>query len=154
GLTLLFLTGVGPLLAWRKSTLKNLRDQFMWPVLSGTAVALLVTALGIPLWSSGLCFPLFGFVSRTILPGVLRGALVRRRNTGTDVFTALVGLVGRNKRRYGGYVVHIGIVLFFLGFGGNGSKTDETFQLKLHEEKAVGHYTVRNDGVKAIDDGQ
>jgi cytochrome c-type biogenesis protein CcmF len=154
GLVLLFLTGIGPLLAWRKSSLRNLRDQFMWPVISGAAVAILVTVLGIRMWSSGLCFTLCGFVAGTIVQEFWRGAQVRRKNTGTDVFTALVGLVGRNKRRYGGYIVHLGIVLIFLGFGGNGSKIDDTIQLTLHEQKNVGHYTVRNDGVKAIDDGQ
>ena len=154
GLLLLFLTGIGPLLAWRKSSLKNLRDQFMWPVITGTGVAILVTALGISMWSSGLCFTLCGFVAGTVFQEFWRGAQVRRKNTGTDVFTALVGLVGRNKRRYGGYIVHLGIVLVFLGFGGNGTKIDETIELPLHAQKSVGHYTVRNDGVKAIDDGQ
>ena len=54
-----------------------------------------------------------------------RGANVRRQSTGTDFFTALVGLVGRNKRRYGGYIVHLGVVLFFLGFAGEGFKQDK-----------------------------
>ena len=61
----------------------------------------------------------------TIAQEFWRGANVRRRNTGTDLFTALVGLVGRNKRRYGGYIVHLGIVLIFLGFAGSGFKQDE-----------------------------
>ena len=61
----------------------------------------------------------------TIVQEFWRGANVRRKNTGTDIFTALVGLVGRNKRRYGGYIVHVGIVLICLGFAGNGYKKDE-----------------------------
>ncbi len=154
GLILLFLTGVGPMLAWRKSTLSNLRDQFMWSGATAAAVGLLVAALGVRLWSSGLCFALCGFVTGTIVQEFWRGGNVRRKNTGTDLFTAIVGLVGRNKRRYGGYIVHLGIVLMFLGFGGNGAKKDETVRLKLGQQATVGEFTVRNDGVKLSDDGQ
>ena len=121
GLILLFLTGVGPMLAWRKSTVSNLRDTFIWPVVAALATAGLVLALGVRLWSSGLCFALCGFVAGTVAQEFWRGAIVRRKNTGTDVLTAMIGLVGRNKRRYGGYIVHLGIVLIFLGFAGNGA---------------------------------
>src|SRR5262249_55973319 len=113
GLILLLLTGAGPLLAWRKSTLTNLRDQFVFPVGVGIVTAVALKALGLPLWASGLCFALCAYVAGTIVQEFWRGALVRRKNTRTDVFTALVGLVGRNKRRYGGYIVHLGIVLMF-----------------------------------------
>src|SRR5690606_33694645 len=116
GLVLLFLTGVGPLMAWRKSTIANLVQQFLWPV--ATAAAILTTCLvvGLPIWASGLCFALCGFVAASIIQEFVRGASVRRRATGTDAFTALVGLFARSRRRYGGYVVHLGIVLVFLGF--------------------------------------
>ena len=127
GLMLLLLTGVGPLLAWRKSTLVNLRDQFLFPVAAAaSSSAACVVALGVRVWSSGLCFALSGFVVGTIAQEFWRGARVRQETTGTDLFTALVGLVGRNKRRYGGYIVHVGIVLIFLGFAGEGFKQDET----------------------------
>jgi cytochrome c-type biogenesis protein CcmF len=68
--------------------------------------------------------------------------------------TALIGLVGRNKRRYGGYIVHLGIVLMFLGFAGAESKKDEQVLLKPGQQTTVGRYTVRNDGIKVTDDGQ
>src|SRR6185436_55856 len=113
GLALLVLKGIGPLLAWRKSTLGNLRDQFLVPTLLGLIVGVVVVALGVRVWSSGLCFAFSGFVTGTILQEFWRGAKVRQTTTGTDLFTALVGLVGRNKRRYGGYIVHVGIVLIF-----------------------------------------
>src|SRR5207249_4355226 len=79
---------------------------------------------------------------------------VRRGATGTDFLTALIGLVGRNKRRYGGYIVHVGIVLIFLGFAGNGFKRDAQLLLKLGEQTTIGNFTIRNDGVKLSDDGQ
>jgi cytochrome c-type biogenesis protein CcmF len=154
GLFMLFLTGFGPLLAWRKSTIGNLRDQFLWPTLSAVVVGGAVVALGVRIWSSGICFALSAFVMGTIVQEFWRGMNVRRGVTGTDLFTALVGLVGRNKRRYGGYIVHVGIMLMFLGFAGTGFKHETQVQLKLNQETTLGDYTIRNDGVKVSDDGQ
>ena len=154
GLVLLFLTGVGPLLAWRKSTLQNLRQQFLIPVALGLVTAVALAAAGLRIWSSGLCFALSAFVAGTIGQEFWRGASVRQKNSGTDLFTALVGLVSRNKRRYGGYIVHLGIVLMFLGFAGGAYKQDEQVLLKLGESATVGKWQFRNDGVKVSDDGQ
>src|SRR5581483_3547338 len=94
------------------------------------------------------------FVLATVIQEFWRGARVRRRNTKTDLFTALVGLVGRNKRRYGGYIVHVGIVLIFLGFAGNAKKLDEQVNLAPGKSVTIGRYSVRNDGIKVSDDGQ
>src|SRR5262245_21244581 len=154
GLTLLLLSGVGPLLAWRKSTLKNLRDQFMWPVAAALVTGGGVMGLGIPLWASGLCFALCGFVLGTIVQEFWRGGKIRRKNTGTDMVTAIIGLVGRNKRRYGGYIVHVGVVLICLGFAGNVGKRNLQVLLKPGEEAKLGRYTIRNDGIRVTDDGQ
>jgi cytochrome c-type biogenesis protein CcmF len=154
GFILLFLTGVGPLLAWRKSSLTNLRDSFIFPVGLALVTAGTLVALGMRVWVSGLCFALCAMVFGTIAQEFWRGANVRRRNTGTDMLTALVGLVGRNKRRYGGYIAHVGIVLMFLGFAGNGFKKDDQVLLKPGEEAKIGRYTIRNDGLKVSDDGQ
>jgi cytochrome c-type biogenesis protein CcmF len=154
GLILLLLTGIGPLLAWRKSTLTNLRDSFMWPTIAAIVTGAAVKALGVAIWSSGLCFALCAFVTGTIAQEFWRGARVRRQATGTDLFTATVGLVGRNKRRYGGYIVHIGIVLVCLGFAGNGSKQEATPRLKPGDQATVGAFTVRNDRVTVTDDSQ
>jgi cytochrome c-type biogenesis protein CcmF len=154
GFILLFLTGVGPLLAWRKSAISNLRDSFLFPVVTGVVTAGVLAAFGFRVWVSGLCFAICAFVTGTIVQEFWRGANVRRRATGTDMFTALVGLVGRNKRRYGGYIVHVGIVLIFLGFAGNGYKRDQQLLLKPGETATIGAYTVRNDGIKLTDDGQ
>lgn len=154
GLVLLFLTGVGPLLAWRKSTFINLRDQFMWPVLAAVVTGGAMIALGVRVWSSGICFALSAFVTGTIVQEFVRGGAVRRGMTGTDLFTAIVGLVGRNKRRYGGYVVHLGIVLIFLGFAGEGFSRDQQLLLKPGEEQKVGDYSIHLDSLRVTDDGQ
>jgi cytochrome c-type biogenesis protein CcmF len=153
GLALLLLTGTGPLLAWRKSALKNLRDQFMWPLLAAIVTGAGVMALGIPLWASGLCFALCGYVVGTVVQEFWRGGKIRRKNTGTDMVTAIIGLVGRNKRRYGGYIVHVGVVLICLGFAGTGSKKDLQVLLQPGQEAKLGRYVIRNDGVKVNDDG-
>ncbi len=154
GFILLFLTGVGPLLAWRKSTLTNLRDSFVFPVGAGVVTAGTLAALGVRVWSSGLCFAMSAMVIGTIVQEFWRGGNVRRKNTGTDILTAIIGLVGRNKRRYGGYIVHLGIVLIFLGFAGNGFKKDEQVLLKPGQQATIASYTIRNDGLKVNDDGQ
>src|SRR5471030_2601905 len=97
GFILLFLTGVGPLLAWRKSTFSNLREQFLWPLVAGLVTAGALAAFGMRVWASGLCFAMCAMVTMTILQEFVRGGNVRRKNTGTDIFTAIIGLVGRNK---------------------------------------------------------
>ena len=105
-------------------------------------------------WSSGICFALCGYAIATLVQEVWRGARIRQEGTGTDVFTAVVGLIGRNKRRYGGYIVHLGIVLIFFGFAGDGFKQEEQVLLKPGQQVTVGHYTVRHDSIQVTDDGQ
>jgi cytochrome c-type biogenesis protein CcmF len=154
GLTMLLLTGIGPLLAWRKSTVRSVRGQFVFPIASGLVIGGTVLALGVRVWSSGLCFAFAGFVVGTVVQEFWRGARVRQQTTGTDLFTALVGLVGRNKRRYGGYLVHVGIVLLFLGFAGEGFKQVQTVALSPGDDVSIGDFTVRFDALRVTDDGR
>jgi cytochrome c-type biogenesis protein CcmF len=154
GLVLLLLTGIGPLLAWRKSTISNIFQQVTWPLSAALVTGAGVAALGVRVWASGICFALCAFVTVTILQEFVRGAQVRKATTGTDLFTALVGLVGRSRRRYGGYIVHVGIVLMFLGFAGQGFKRDETMLLKVGQQGTVGHFTIRHDALTVTSDGQ
>src|SRR5687767_4108285 len=98
GLILLALTGIGPLMGWRKSSLSNLREQFMWPVGAAVVTSAVLTALGVHFWASGLCFALCAFTFGAIAQEFIRGARVRQRSTGTDLFTALVGLFARSRR--------------------------------------------------------
>jgi cytochrome c-type biogenesis protein CcmF len=154
GLTLLFLTGVGPLLAWRKTSASNMAKQFIWPTVSALVASGVMLALGVRLWSSGICFALCGFVFGTIAQEYIRGANVRKATSGADLVTAMIGLIGRNKRRYGGYIVHLGIVLMFLGFAGEGLSTDQQLLLKPGQEATVGAYTLHLDALRVTDDGQ
>jgi cytochrome c-type biogenesis protein CcmF len=154
GLTLLLLTGIGPLLAWRKSAMSNMMQQFLGPALTGVVAAGIVMFLGVKFWAAGLCFGLCGFVLGTITQEFWRGSGVRQRATGTDRFTALVGLFARSRRRYAGYIVHLGIVLIFFGFAGNGFKLEEQVNLEPGQEVAIGDYVVKYDALKVTDDGQ
>lgn len=154
GLILLFLTGVGPLLAWRKSTPSNLRYQFLWPTAFAVATATVLYLLGLHVWSSGLCFALSAFVVGTIVQEFWRGARVRQGATGADLLTSMIGLVSRSHRRYGGYVVHLGIVLMFLGFAGEGYKQESQLQLAPGQSATVGDFTFTHRSIKVTDDGQ
>ncbi len=154
GLMLLLLTGIGPLLAWRKSAMSNMVHQFLWPTLTGVVALVLVMALGMHFWAAGLCFALCGFVTGTIAQEFWRGSGVRQRATGTDRFTAMVGLFARSRRRYAGYIVHLGIVLIFFGFAGNGYKLEEQINLEPGQQVAIGAYVVHFDALKVTDDGQ
>ena len=148
------LTGIAPLLAWRKSTVSNLLHDFVWPVAGLIVTGAAVYALGIKVWSSGVCFALCAFVFVTILQEFVRGAAVRKGATGTDIMTAMIGLVGRSHRRYGGYIVHLGIVLMFLGFPGQGYKQEEQARLKPGQQTTVGKYTIRHDNLAITSDEQ
>ena len=154
GLILLVLTGIGPLLAWRKSTWTNLSQQFLWPSLAALITAVALVAGGVRVWSSGVCFALCGFVFGTITQEFIRGAQVRRGVTGADIVTSMIGLVGRSRRRYGGYIVHLGIVLIFLGFAGEGFKQEEQVVLKPGQQVTVAHFTVRHDALRITNDAQ
>jgi cytochrome c-type biogenesis protein CcmF len=154
GLILLVLTGVGPLMAWSKSTLSNLRYQFLWPVVVGVLTFAALWLAGARVLSSGVCFALCAFVVATIGQEFWRGARVRQGATGSDVLTAMIGLVARSHRRYGGYIVHLGIILMFVGFAGEGYKREEQRLLKPGEEMQIAGFTLRHGAIKVTDDGQ
>ena len=106
------------------------------------------------MWSSGICFGLCAFVGATLLQEFVRGAQVRRGTSGSDFFTAMIGLVARSRRRYGGYLVHLGIVLMFLGFAGQGYKLDENFKMNPAQTGTVGRFTIRHDAIAVTNDEQ
>ncbi len=154
GLTLLLLTGVGPLMAWRKSTVRNMAQQFLWPALAAIATAMALFAAGVRVWSSGICFSFSAFVFTSLTQEFVRGVKIRREATGADVLTSAIGLVARSKRRYGGYLVHAGIVLIFLGFAGEGFKREEQVLMKPGQQVTVGAFTIRHDALRVTSDRQ
>jgi cytochrome c-type biogenesis protein CcmF len=154
GLVLLLLTGVGPLVSWRRSTAARVRNQFLWPVAAAVVAGAGLTLLGIPFWAAGFCLALCAFVAATIVQEFVRGTLVRRRATGMNLVAALAGLVARSKRRYGGYVVHLGVALMFVGFAGTAFKVDEQALLRPGQQATAGSYVLRHDAIRVTDDGQ
>jgi cytochrome c-type biogenesis protein CcmF len=154
GLILLLLTGIGPLLAWRKSSISNMVHQFLWPTTAALVTGAALAFLGVRVWASGICFALCAFVVVTIGQEFVRGAIVRKGATGSDILTAMIGLVARSQRRYGGYIVHVGIVLVFLGFAGQGFKQEEQALLKPGQEVKVGNFSVRHDALRVTSDSQ
>lgn len=118
GLVLLALLGIGPIIAWRKATPRNLKRNFTLPV--GMAVL-----VGAALWVSGvrhvfalLTFALGAFTMTTIVVEFWKGTRARAHIEGEGVGRAFVHLIERNRRRYGGYIVHAGLVICFMGFAG------------------------------------
>jgi cytochrome c-type biogenesis protein CcmF len=140
---LLFLTGVGPLIAWRKATVSHLRYQFMWPSLAALVAIGVALAFGLGEAPAGvICFGFCAFTTATITQEFARGVGVRKRNTGQDSVSALMGMVIRGKRRYGGYIVHVGIVLMFIGFAGTAYKKETDVKLVPGADATIGKYKV------------
>jgi len=79
---------------------------------------------------------------------------VRHRTAGIGVPAALASLIARSRRRYGGYIVHLGVALMFVGFAGTQFKIDVQALLKPGEQASAGAFVVRHDAVRVTDDGQ
>src|SRR6266850_4412718 len=144
-LSLIFLMGVGPLIAWRRASWENLRRNFVWPVTVGVAGAALFWALGVRSALAGLTLALTVFVATTIALDFARATRARLRS-GHPVFPAMAGLLVRHNRRYGGFVVHLGILVIAVGVTGSQAWSVQTeTTLKVGESASLGGYNVRFD---------
>jgi cytochrome c-type biogenesis protein CcmF len=137
GLLLLGLTGVGPLIAWRKASTSNLRRQFAFPVVAGLALGVVLAALGMRDVYALIAYTLAGFVAATIGQEFQKGISARRSIHGEGMPTATVRLIARNRRRYGGYIVHAGIVVLFAAFAGLAFKRDHDVQMRAGDTKEL-----------------
>jgi cytochrome c-type biogenesis protein CcmF len=142
GLILLFLTGVGPLLAWRKTSADSLKRNFGWPLIIGLAAGSVVFALGVHEFYSLVCMILCVFVAATISMEFFRGARVIRTRSGVSLLASAVDLTMRNTRRYGGYVVHMGMVLIFVGLAGAAFNKDVQKEMQPGSTLSIGRYTL------------
>ncbi len=142
GLAILFLTGVGPLLAWRKTSLDSLKRNFGWPLIVGVVMAAVMFALGYRDGGSLLCLFLCGFVTWTIVMEFYRGAKVIAARTGMSMMMSAHELAMRNTRRYGGYVVHFGMVLVFIGLAGAAFNTEAQKPMNIGDSLKLGPYTL------------
>jgi cytochrome c-type biogenesis protein CcmF len=137
GLALLALTGIGPLIAWRRASLPNLQRQFAVPAATGLFVLLVLLVAGMRDVGPLMAIALGGFVAATVIQEFGRGASARHRQYGEPLALAAVRLVARNRRRYGGYIVHTGMVLLFVAFAGMAFKTETQATLRPGESATL-----------------
>jgi cytochrome c-type biogenesis protein CcmF len=177
GLAALLLTGVGPLLAWRRSSTASLREQFFKPLVAGlvTLVAVMVweymrlrAQLGgtMPsaeqlraawmdhIWALA-CFGLCAFTAATIVQEFARGlAVARKGKTQRSLVDATLRLFSKARRRYGGYIIHLGITLICFGVGGKAYGIERKVELQPGQSVPLGDYEIRHDGLSAREDWQ
>ncbi len=181
GLAILALMGIGPLLAWHKTSPKSLQEQFGIPLIAGgvgavsatiwlyfapgeplttipwkvTGIKSLLSIIGHSAVMGILCWSLCVFTAATIFQEFARGIrAIRANRPGTPVTEALLRLLTRARRRYGGYVVHLGIVLMFLGWAGNSYKIERKVNLRPGEAAVLGDYVIRHGGLTIEEDWQ
>ncbi len=140
-LFLMFLTGVGPLLAWRRTSANALRRNFLWPALVGVAVSGTLIGLGMRAPYPLVSFGLGGFVLTTIAMEFARGTRVVASH-GRSLPSALVHLTLRNTRRYGGYIIHVGIILMAIGITGQAFNKDVEAPMPYGATMHIGPYTL------------
>ncbi len=158
GLFLLFLTGVGPLLPWRATSLRAIRRNFVLPVVALWVVVMICFIAGVRPWSSGtgggfdagsfyavVAFALSAAVLTAIVSEFLRGAMVIRRQTRRNLLSSVALLTRRNTRRYGGYIIHIGVVVAIVGLAGAAFNRNTENELGLHDKMSIGPYTLENE---------
>ncbi len=141
-LFLLLLTGVGPLLAWRKTSFDALRRNFAWPLAGGVLAGVVGFIFGFREIYALICLILSVFVTLTIFSEFYRGARVIATRDHTNILTAVGDLTMRNTRRYGGYVVHFGMVLVFIGIAGSAFNKDFQMDMSPGQSLSIGPYTI------------
>lgn len=142
GLALLFLMGFCPLIAWRRASIANLQRNFIYPLSSAFIGFIALELIGIRKpWAIG-AFVLVIFVLSTIILEFYRGTRARHKMTDEDILTAFINLIWRNKRRYGGYIIHIGLVLIFVAIAGGPFKTEKDVTLKKGASANIGSYKI------------
>ena len=150
GLFLLLLTGVGPLIAWRRSSLESLKRAFRWPAAAFVLMVAVLAGFQIfhvyALVSFGLC----AFVTTTIAMEFWKGSRSIAAKNQMALPLAMIELTHRNTRRYGGYLVHMGIVIMFIGYTGSAFNKDATREVKIGDHIQIGSYDLQ---VKQVSDG-
>jgi cytochrome c-type biogenesis protein CcmF len=147
-LLLLLLTAVGPLLAWGRTSVESLKRNFLWPAIGALAVGVLLVALGMKPWTdisyfySLMTIMLSALVAFTVISEFVRGGRVIGRHTGQNLFASMVQLAHRNTRRYGGYIVHFGVIVIMIGFAGSVFNQDKEQEMGFGDKLTIGAYTL------------
>jgi cytochrome c-type biogenesis protein CcmF len=148
GLLLLLLTGIGPLFAWHKTSLASLKKAFFWPVLFSIITGIALLAGGMRKFYALTCLVLCAFVLTTIIEEFYKGVRLRVRRKNEIAHVALWNLILKNRRRYGGYSVHLAIVFIFVGLSGNAFNQEATQQLATGQEMHIGDYVLKMAGYR------
>jgi cytochrome c-type biogenesis protein CcmF len=147
-LCLLLLTAVGPLLAWRKTSFESVRRNFMVPAVIAVIVGVVLAAKGMKPWIdvsyfySLMAISLSVLVAATIGSEFLRGGLVIARKSNSNIFHGMYLLTRRNTRRYGGYFVHLGVIVTMIGFAGAAFYQNNEQELAFGDKMSIGPYTL------------
>jgi len=152
-LFLMLLTGVGPLLAWRKTSTDALRRNFQWPVIGAFVAGAVAFAFGFRDLYALICLTLCVFVTLTIAFEFYRGARVISQRDGVNLVTAVGELTMRNTRRYGGYVVHFAMVLIFIGVAGQPFNKDVQKEMEVGQSLTIGPYTLLCQNFDVVENG-
>jgi cytochrome c-type biogenesis protein CcmF len=142
---LMFLTGVGPLLAWRKASTNSLKRNFLWPAGIALGSGVVLFFMGVDHFYAWLSIVISIFVTITIFREFYKGARARSVGTGENLAEAVVNLTLRNTRRYGGYIVHFGFVLLFIGWAGQAFTTDTQVEAGIGDTINMRQYVLRID---------
>ena len=149
GLPLLLLMGIGPLIAWRRASLASLVTTFRWPTFVALATGAVLLVLGAGSSIPGLvAYTFSAFVAATIVMEFARGTRARKALGASSWPRAFSSLLARNRRRYGGYVVHASIVLLAVGIAGSNA-FDKVAEAKLRpgQSMEIGRYDLRYDSI-------
>jgi cytochrome c-type biogenesis protein CcmF len=148
-LFMVFLMGVGPIIAWRKASWDNLKRNLLRPAVGSLLVALVLFVWKVQDFLPLLGFTLLAFVVLTILYDTGLAVRTRKRIAGERILSALVTLVRRNQRRYGGFIVHLGVVLIIMGIAGSMSYSlEREATLGLNETLSIGPYQIQFEGLR------
>jgi cytochrome c-type biogenesis protein CcmF len=146
GLFLIFLTAVGPLLAWRNTSLGSLKKNFGIPASVSILVGIVLIATGVRPWESApylyswLAFVFSALVITTIISEFYRGGRVLQGKLNTNIFGGMYHLTRRNMRRYGGYIVHFGVVLACIGMAGQAFNQEKEQEMGQGDTLQIGHF--------------
>src|SRR6202453_3890810 len=147
-LLLLLLTAVGPLLAWRKTSLESLKRNFLYPAIGALAVGGMMILFGVRPWEDPSYFYatmaaiLAALVMFTVISEFLRGGRVIAGKTDQNLVSAMVQLCHRNTRRYGGYIVHFGVALVIIGILGTPFNREGEKEMGFGDKISIGPYTL------------
>ena len=142
-----------PVIAWRKATAKSLYRSFAAPMGSGLVAGAIAFVLGVRNFYAVLAISVAVFALATVWIEFWRGMRVRQAMMGEKPWTALSRLIGKNHRRYGGYIVHVGVVMIFIGIVASSVfKLELQRSMKVGDSATLGGYTVRYDGIEVAND--